>query len=55
LSWTTASGTSETVPPVVTDPDHPNVLVPHRDERPAIDAVERCPGECIYLESDAPP
>jgi hypothetical protein len=27
--------------------------VPHRYEQPAVDAVERCPGACIYLESDA--
>jgi ferredoxin len=37
---------------VVTDPEHPSVAVPPRYERAAIDAVERCPGECIYLESD---
>ena len=29
--------------------------VPRRHEQAAIDAVERCPGECIYLEPDAPP
>ena len=26
--------------------------MPRRYERAAIDAVERCPGECIYLEPD---
>jgi ferredoxin len=40
---------------VLTDPDHPSVAVPRRFERAAIDAVERCPGECIYLEPDGPP
>jgi ferredoxin len=41
---------------VVTDPDRPSVSVPIRYEHAAIDAVERCPGECIYLEPDhAPP
>ena len=39
----------------ITDPDRPSVSVPHRYEQAAIDAVERCPGECIYLEPDAPP
>ena len=37
---------------VITEPDHPSVAVPRRYERAAIDAVERCPGECIYLEPD---
>jgi ferredoxin len=37
---------------IVTDPEHPSVPVPPRYERAAIDAVERCPGECIYLEPD---
>lgn len=37
---------------VITDPEHPSVAVPSRYERAAIDAVERCPGECIYVESD---
>ena len=27
---------------------------PTRFEHDAIDAVERCPGECIYVEPDAP-
>jgi len=27
-----------------------SVLVPRRYEQAAIDAVERCPGECIYLD-----
>lgn len=39
---------------VVTDPDRPSVHVPRRYEHDAIDAVERCPGECIYLEPDEP-
>jgi ferredoxin len=39
---------------VFTDPTHPAVHVPHRYEHAAIDAVERCPGECIYLEPDRP-
>jgi ferredoxin len=39
---------------VITDSDHPAVAVPRRYERAAIDAAERCPGECIYLELDAP-
>ena len=38
---------------VITDPDHPSVPVPRRHEQAAIDAVERCPGECIYLEPDS--
>ena len=29
--------------------------VPRRYEHAAIDAVERCPGECIYVEPDRPP
>jgi len=37
---------------VVTDPEQPSVPVPRRYERSAIDAVERCPGECIFLEPD---
>jgi ferredoxin len=40
---------------VITDPHHPSVAVPARHERAAIDAVERCPGECIYLEPDGQP
>jgi hypothetical protein len=39
---------------VITDPDHPAVPVPRSYEQAAIDAVERCPGECIYVERDAP-
>ena len=39
----------------ITARDHPSLPVPRRYERAAIDAVERCPGECIYLEPDAPP
>ena len=38
---------------IVSDPARPSVTVPRRYERAAIDAVERCPGECIYLEPDA--
>jgi ferredoxin len=37
---------------VMTDPNDPSVAVPRRYEQAAIDAVERCPGECIFLESD---
>ena len=40
---------------VMTDPDGPSVAVPRRYERAAIDAVERCPGECIFLEPDGQP
>jgi ferredoxin len=40
---------------VVTDPGNPSVAVPRRHQQAAIDAVERCPGECIYLETDDPP
>ena len=40
---------------VFTDPDQPSVHVPRRLEHDAIDAVERCPGECIYLEPDEAP
>ena len=29
-----------------------SVPVPRRYEQAAIDAVERCPGECIYLDPD---
>ena len=38
----------------ISDPTHPALHVPHRHEQAAIDAVERCPGECIYLEPDGP-
>jgi ferredoxin len=37
---------------VIADPAQPSVAVPRRYEQAAIDAVERCPGECIYLEPD---
>jgi ferredoxin len=37
---------------VITDREHPAVTVPRRYEQAAIDAVERCPGECIYVEAD---
>ena len=40
---------------VMTDPDKPSVTVPRRYEQAAIDAVERCPGECIFVEPDRPP
>jgi ferredoxin len=40
---------------VITAPDHRTVAVPRRYEQAAIDAVERCPGECIYLEPDGSP
>ena len=39
---------------VITEPSHIGVHVPLRFEHDAIDAVERCPGECIYVEPDAP-
>jgi ferredoxin len=39
---------------VVTDAAHRGVHVPRRHEQAAIDAVERCPGECIYVEPDDP-
>ena len=39
----------------ITDPNHPAIPVPRRYEQSAIDAVERCPGECIFIEPDAPP
>ena len=39
---------------IVTDATHPSVSVPRRYEQAAIDAVERCPGECIFLEPDVP-
>ena len=37
---------------VITDATPTAVPVPRRYEQAAIDAVERCPGECIYLEPD---
>jgi len=37
--------------PVVSS-DTTSVPVPRRYEQAAIDAVERCPGECIYLDPD---
>jgi ferredoxin len=39
-------------PRVITDPELPGVQVPRRYEKAAIDAVERCPGECIFVEPD---
>jgi ferredoxin len=32
-----------------------SVPVPRRYEQAAIDAVERCPGECIYLDPNQEP
>lgn len=40
---------------VIDLPGRASVLVPRRYEHHAIDAVERCPGECIYLEPDDAP
>ncbi len=43
---------------VIDDPAHPSIVVPTRHEHAAIDAAERCPGECIYLErgdGESPP
>ena len=40
---------------VFTDADQLAVHVPRRYEQAAIDAVERCPGECIYIEPDDAP
>jgi ferredoxin len=40
---------------VMADEAHTALHVPRRHEQAAIDAVERCPGECIYLEPDGPP
>jgi ferredoxin len=31
-----------------------SVAVPPRYERAAVDAAERCPGECVYLDADRP-
>ena len=39
---------------VITDAIQVGVHVPLRFEQDAIDAVERCPGECIYVEPDEP-
>lgn len=38
---------------VVTDAGSPSVHVALRYERSVIDAVEHCPGECIYVDADA--
>ena len=35
-----------------TSDNSPSVLIPRRHERAALDAVERVPGECIYVEAD---
>jgi ferredoxin len=41
---------------LVADLEAPSISVPRRYEQAAVDAAERCPGECIYLEADlAPP
>jgi ferredoxin len=40
---------------VVADRGSPTVPVPRRYEQAAVDAAERCPGECIYLEADPTP
>jgi ferredoxin len=37
---------------IVGDTDSPSMPVPRRYEQSAVDAAERCPGECIYLEPD---
>ena len=37
---------------VITGDDCRSIVIPRRHERDALDAVERCPGECIYLEPD---
>ena len=39
---------------VMTDPDDPSVACQAATKQAAIDAVERCPGECIFLESGGP-
>ena len=40
---------------MITAPEQTAVSVPRRYEQAVIDAVERCPGECIYLEPDGAP
>jgi ferredoxin len=37
---------------IIAGEDRVSLPVPHRYEQAAIDAVERCPGECIYVEPD---
>ena len=37
---------------VIAGEERISLPVPHRYEQAAIDAVERCPGECIYVEPD---
>jgi ferredoxin len=39
---------------VISHPAHPSVAVPLRLVHAAVDAAERCTGECIYLEADRP-
>jgi len=41
-------------PLVITDAGHPAIPVPRRHEQATLDAVERCPGECIFVEPDPP-
>ena len=50
-----ASATSTSGGLVITDAAPTAVPVPRRYEQAVIDAVERCPGECIYLEPDGAP
>lgn len=40
---------------VIAEPRHPGLTVPVKMESAVIDSVERCPGECIYVEPDSPP
>jgi ferredoxin len=37
---------------VISDPAHPVIAVPRHLEDAVVDAAERCPGECIFLEAD---
>ena len=37
---------------VFSDPAQPSVAVPARYEHAVVDAAERCPGECIFVEVD---
>lgn len=39
---------------VLDDPSHSTLTVPARHEHAVIDAVTRCPGECIYVDDDLP-
>ena len=40
---------------IIAGEERVSLPVPHRYEQAAIDAVERCPGECIYVEPDDAP